>query len=78
VPSGSPSCFSIMRSSRFTPPNNHNHAYQMEYRDDRCWCKECGQSWKMLTRQDGSLNGWFPMPAVEMEFGESRWSESRW
>lgn len=53
---------------RSTPPIRCGNVYDMMYESDRCWCNECGQTWKFL----GPDKGWFPLPSYEASYGERK------
>jgi len=57
-----------------TPPvKDCDHAYGMKYLSDRCWCKHCGQTWKMRTDDEGKPRGWWPIALHKASHGESVW-----
>lgn len=46
-------------------PSKHNHAGQMIFEDDRCYCDSCGQTWRMDRSYDKMgklLCKWVPLP----------------
>lgn len=54
------------RSQRSLPIRGCDHVYHMVYLEDRCWCDECGQTWKML----GPEKGWYSLGLHEASRGE--------
>lgn len=47
------------------PPKGCGHAYQMHWTTHRCWCGDCGVSWKWDPKK-----GWVVLPISRVKYGE--------
>jgi hypothetical protein len=62
-------------SSRTEPTTGCGHAYQMSFRETRCWCRGCGQTWWLAL--EGPKKGWKPLP-VEEVYANQKTDEDPW